>query len=355
MPSITLSQLENTVAAALDFHIKGPAMSQTIQEKPLLNALKKKQKTFSGGRGAITKNVKFDYTTTIQGFEDLDTVTYANPRNMKKVSYSWKEIHAGLTVPFSELKVDGIIVNDSATGESTSKISGRDAHVISNILEDKLEDMAEGWSRSMNDALWKDGTADPKLPAGIMALIKPAASNATGTTGGVSRVTNALWRNRTATFTYTAGQSNLITGLQAEIRQLKRFGGKPDLIVCGSEFLGRLEREIHAKGLYTQVGFSKNTDITIGAPVILGVGEFIYDPTLDSLAKHDGTGNQSLNCYILDTKAIGLQVLSGDDMKVHNPARPEDKYAIYKGITWSGAICAWRLNSSGLYTAADAA
>jgi hypothetical protein len=355
MPSTTLLQLENTIAAALEFNIKGPALSQTIQEKPLLNALRKKQKTFSGGRGAITKNVKFDYTTTIQGFEDLDTVTYSNPRNIKKASFSWKEIHAGLTVPFSELKVAGIIVNDSATGESTSKLSGRDAHVITDLLADKLDDMNEGWARSMNDALWKDGTADPKLPAGIMALIKPASSNATGSTGGISRVTNALWRNRTATFTYTAGQSNLITGLQAEIRQLKRYGGKPDLIVCGSEFLGRLEREIHAKGLYTQVGFAKNTDITIGAPVILGVGEFLYDPTLDSLAKHDGTGNQSLNCYILDTKAIGLHVLEGDDMKVHNPARPEDKYAIYKGMTWSGALAAWRLNSSGLYTAADGA
>ena len=90
----------------------------------------------------------------------------------------------------------------------------------------------------------------------------------------------------------------------------------------------------------------------MGAPSILGIGEFVYDPTLDTLAKHDGTGNQSNFDYVLDTDAIQLMVMDGEDKKVHNPARPENKYAIYKGMTWTGGLVAWKLNSSGLYEAA---
>jgi hypothetical protein len=350
MPSTTLQTLENTLASAIDFHVKGPAFAQTIQDKPLLSSLKKKQKTFSGGKGNITIPVKFDFTTTVQGFEELDEVTYANPQNTKRASYAWKEIHAGITLSLTELKIDGISVSDSLTGENTVKHAGRDAHVLTNILQEKLDDMSEGWARSMNELLWLDGTQDAKVPPGIMSFIKPAASVATGTTGGISRVTNALWRNRTDTYTYVTGQTNIIDGLTAEVRQLKRYGGKPSLIVCGSEFLGCLEREVRSKGIFTQTGFAKSTDVGIGTLSILGLGEFLYDPTLDDLAKHDGTGNQSLNCYVLDTDAIGLHVMDGEDMKVHNPARPEDKYAIYKALTWTGAMASKRLNSSGLYS-----
>lgn len=354
MPTSAFTNIESTIASALDFHIKSDAFAQTIQEKPLLSAMLKRQKTFPGGKGEITVPVVFNYTTSITGYEGSDTVSYTNPQNTKRASYNWKEIHAGLTVTFTELKQDGLSVTDSLSGESTSKHSGRDATVLTNILKAKLDDMSEGWARGMNSMLWKDGTQDAKQVPGLMSLIKPASSTALGTTGGISRVTNALWRNRADTFTYTAGSTNLIDGLRKEVRQLKRYGGKPSLIVCGSGFLEKLEKEIHSKGLFTQVGFSKGTDISMGVPSLLGIGDFVYDPTLDDLPKHDGTGNQSNFAYILDTDAIQVYVMEGEDKKVHNPARPENVYAIYKAMTWTGALICKKLNSSGLYEA-DAA
>lgn len=351
MPSSTFTNVESTIASSLDFHIKSPAFAQTVQDKPLLNAMTKKQKTFAGGKGEITKSVKFNYSTTINGYEGDDTVSYVNPQNVKKASYGWKEIHAGITVTLTELKQAGISVSDT-NGESFSKHSGRDAFVLTDLLQEKLDDMSEGWAQGMNAMLWKDGTQDAKQVPGLMSLIKPASSTALGTTGGISRVSNPLWRNRAASFTYASGSTAIIDGLRAEVRQLKRYGGKPNVIVCGSGFLEKLEKEIHSKGLFTQSGFTKGTDIAMGAPSILGIGEFVYDPTLDSLAKHDGTGNQSNFAYVLDTDAIQLMVMDGEDKKVHNPARPENKYAIYKGMTWTGGLVAWKLNSSGLYEAA---
>lgn len=351
MPSSNFTTIESTIASALDFHVKSDAFAQSIQDKPLLNALTKRQKFFPGGKGDITVPVVFSYSSAITGYEGDDAVTYVNPQNTKRASYNWKEVHSGITVTFTELKQDGLSVSDSTSGDSVSKHSGRDATVLTNILKNKLDDMTEGWSIGMNSMLWKDGTQDAKQVAGLMSLIKPAATTATGTTGGISRSANALWRNRADSFTYTAGSTIIIDGLRKEVRQLKRYGGKPNVIVCGSGFLEKLEKEIHSKGLYTQSGFTGANTIGMGAASLLGIGEFVYDPTLDGLAKHDGTGNQSNFAYILDTDAIQLMVMEGEDKKLHNPARPENKYAIYKAMTWTGGLVAKKLNSSGLYEA----
>lgn len=351
----SFSALENTIASALDFHIKSPAFAQSIQDKPLLGLLTKKQKSFPGGKGDITVPVVFDYTTTIQGYSGDDEVSYVNPQNTKRVTYPWKEIHSGISVTLTELKVDGISVTDSMTGENTSKHSGRDATVLTNILQAKLDDMSEGWARGFNEMFWGDGSDSSKVP-GIQAFIKTAAFNNVGSTGGIARNTEfggkKLWQNRTDTFYFIPGQTKVIEGLRKEIRQLKRYGGKPNVILCGSGFLEKLEAEITAKGLFTQNGFSKNTDISIGVPSILGIGEFIYDPTLDELLPPgELTGSQTNYAYILDTEALGLYVMEGEDKKLHNPARPENKYVIYKGMTWTGGMACKSLNSSGVYIA----
>ncbi|CAB4149797.1 hypothetical protein UFOVP543_32 [uncultured Caudovirales phage] len=353
----TFSSLENTIASALDFHIKSDAFAQSIQEKPLLGLMTRKQKSFPGGKGDITIPVVFDYTTTIQGYEGDETVNYSNPQNTKRVTFPWKEIHSGISVTLTELKVDGISVSDSMTGESTSKHSGRDATVLTNILKAKLDDMTEGWSRGFNTMLWSDGS-DTKKVAGIQAFIKPAATNDVGSTGGIARNSTfggkKLWQNRTGEFTYVTAQTNIIEGLRKEVRQLKRYGGKPNVILCGSRFLELLEAEISSKGLFTQSGFAKGTDISIGVPSLLGLGEFVYDPTLDDLLPPGAlSGNQSNYAYIIDTEALQLYAMEGEDKKVHNPARPENKYVIYKGMTWTGGMTAKRLNGCGLYIAND--
>ena len=87
----------------------------------------------------------------------------------------------------------------------------------------------------------------------------------------------------------------------------------------------------------------------MGATSLLGIGEFVYDPTLDDLPQADGTGNQTDYCYIIDSDALQLYVMDGEENKTHNPARPEDKYVIYKAMTWTGGLVTKKLNSSGVY------
>lgn len=344
--AFSLQELENIAAASLDFYIKSPAFTQTIQEKPLLAALTKKQKTFPGGKGNISIPVVFDYTTAIAGFSHLDTVSYANPANLKRVVFPWKEIHAGITVSLTELKHDGISVSDSSTGASTSKHSGREETALVGLLENKLADMSEGWARTFNDMLWKDGTQDSKVVPGLQSLITEDPT--TGTVGGIDRADVEAWRNRAAVGTNkivaSAANQTLSKFLRAEARQLTRFGGKPTLILCGSTALAKLEAEVFEKGTYTQSGFlnSGSTDLGMADISMRGIGKFVYDPTLDALGKSD-------YIYFIDESNIKLYVMEGEDKKTHNPARPHDQYVIYRAMTWTGGLTATKLNGCAVY------
>lgn len=347
------TEINNILNAALPFYLKGKAFAQTIQEKPLLNALINKQSTFSGGSGKISIPVQFDFdTSSFAGYSHNDTVGYTNPTNIKRAEFTWKEIHAGITVTHTELKIDGISVEDSEIGKRTSEHSGRDIHVLTGLLENKLADMGEAWSRKMDEMLHRDGTQDSKQVPGIAALI---ADNPTvGTLGGIDRSLVAAWRNRSLVNNTASGGSDarivpstslqtLTKTLRSEVRQLRRYGGMPNLVVCGSRFIEALEAEIHEKGIYTESGFSKTTnDIGMAEISMTGIGTFLYDPSLDDLGR-------SRFAYFIDSKNVMLKVMQGEDRKIHNPARPYDQYAIYRAMTWTGALCAKQLNGCGVY------
>ena len=166
---------------------------------------------------------------------------------------------------------------------STSNHSGRDATVLANLLEDKLDDMMEGYSRGMNDLLYGDGSGSAAALAGIRSIIldNPAATGST--VGGLSTVSNTWWRNRAnVAISTTATGQELIETLHTEMRQLKRFGGKPSLALCGSAFLDRLADELRRNGNYSNTGFARYQDISMGEITYNGM-VFQYDPTLDDL------------------------------------------------------------------------
>lgn len=349
--AFTTAEIASISNAALDYYIKGDAFAQTIQERPLLAKMLAKQKTFPGGKGLISIPIVSEYTTSIKGFVGDDTVTYDNPNNLKRVTFPWKEIHAGISLTLTELKLDGISVVDSLDGANVSRHSERDVTVLTNLLEHKLADMAEGWARSFNEMLWKDGTQDNKLVPGLSFFI--ADDPTTGVVGGINRATagNEFWRNRALVgankITSSPTNQTLTKTLRNEVRQLKRYGGKPDILACGSKFLEKLEAEVFEKGYYTQQGFINNgkNDIGMAAISMRGVGEFIYDPTLDDLNKSD-------YCYFIDSGNVGLYVMEGEDRKTHNPARPHDKYVLYRAMTWTGASAARQLNGCAVYQVA---
>jgi len=345
----TAQELANIASAQLSHYMKGPALNQTIQERPTYDAMRRKQKTFSGGDGFIKRNVKGDFTTRLRGFEHDDTVSYDNPANIKQARFVWKQMHGGISVTFDELKRDGITVTDSLSGDGMSNHSERELHVITSLFQDKVQDMGEGIARDFTTFLWQDGTADPKVFAGIKAFIVDDPT--TGVAGGLDRSVLTWWRNRSlvggSKITASTSLQTLTKTLRKEVRQLRRYGGKPNYIPCGSLFLEKLEAEVFEKGYYTQQGFINKGKNDIGMAMISmqGVGDFIYDPHLDDIG-------ESARAYFLDTSKIKLMVMEGEDFKEHAPARPHDRYVIYRAVTWTGALVVEQMNCHGVYEVA---
>ena len=349
--AFTAAELANIANAALDYYIdKGNVYAQTIQDKPLLASLDGKSKTFPGGKGQVSVAVKGQYTTTVAGYTHNDTVTYANPANIKRANFTWREHHAGISVTLTELKNDGISVVDSLNSAGVSNHSGRDQTALANLLQDKLEDMMEGYSRGMNTLLWGDGTADAKALAGIRSIIKDDPT--TGSVGGIDQsvAANSWWRNRkNLAITTTTGGVELTEKLNTEMRQLRRYGGRPDIALCGSDFLDRLATELRNKGYFTQNGFARRTDIGVGDITLEGV-VFKYDPSMDDIGTTlGGTTNFAKRCYIMDSSKIVLRYMEGEKMKRHSPARPADQYVMYRSMTTTGVLTAEQLNCHGVY------
>jgi hypothetical protein len=348
MGEFTAAELANIGNSVLDFHMKGRADPQSIQNKPLWKALKSKQKTFPGGKELITFPVVFDYTTTLQGFSHDDEVSYANPANTKRGSTNWKELHAGIQFTATELKHAGISIVDTLDGAKTRNHAEKDKIELTNLFQEKLYDMDEGVDRGMNNMLWRDGTQDASLVAGIQSII--TASPSTGITYGLDRAANALWRNRSIQNLSTATPSNMAIcdALQTEYRQLRRYSAGPTHMFAGSGFIGAMEDELRAKGEITNTGWAvskdgKNARLEASMSDISFRGMLVeYDPTMDD----EGLTN---DMFWLDLNAICLMVMDGEDMKQHTPARPHNKYVFYRAVTWTGGMIAKRLNSSGRY------
>lgn len=337
---MTLQEVENVSNLVLDHHMRGEILSQTIQDKPLLKALREKQKTFPGGKGLITGRVKNDYTTQFMGFSDDDTVTYGNPANVKQFSYPYFELHAGIRVTMSELKKAGITVVDSLAGEETSQATESEKLELANLLDDKLEDMSEGTARSLNSMLWLDGSQSAKVIPGVLSQVR--LDPTTGVVGGIDCGGNPWWRNLTfvgaSRITASPSLQTLTKTLRAIRRSLLRYGAKIGLVLCGSAFLAALESEVHEKGIYSQSGFGGKQQIGMGSIALEGIGTFQYDPTLDDMG-------MSKFCFMLDTTVMQLMVMSGDDFKKHAPARPPEKYVIYRAVTLTAALINKKLNA----------
>jgi hypothetical protein len=214
---------------------------------------------------------------------------------------------------------------------------------LTGILQNRLEDYGESWSRAMNNMLWRDGSQDSKVTPGLTSILTDTPT--TGTTGGLSRASYAWWRHRfNVSLSVSEQNQTLCKYLRAELRQLRRYGGRPDIALAGSQFIEGLESEVQAKGLYTQEGFinSGKTDFGMAEISLRGLGTFMYDPTMDDLGF-------SKRCYIIDSRRTRLYPMQDEEDKISNPERPYNYFVFLRSMTWTGAMCCSQLNANGVY------
>jgi hypothetical protein len=333
------------INAALIFYVKGKTLSQTSEERPTLTMFRSKQKMFPSGKSfQISEPIQGGFMGDVPGFyagyTQDNQLQFTQAQNILRAVYTGYETHAGLGITWTELKEDGISVTDN---NKMSEHSDRAATVLTDIMQNRLEDFGESWQRAENFTLWKDGSQDPLVPPGILSIL---TDNPTvGTTGGLNRQTYPWWQHRVnLTLTVSAENQTLTRFLRADQRQLRRYGGKPDYLACGSKFIDALELEVGAKGIYTQEGFKNdgNTDIGMADISMRGVGKFKYDPTLDDL----GLSNR---CYMMDTRRLKMRPMTGEDKKIVTPERPYNYMVFFRSITSTFAVTMTQLNSSAVY------
>jgi len=357
--AFTVAELENINNAALEeFLDKGTVFKQNVQNKPLLQKLNQRAGKFSGGNEFVSLGVSSGQGGgTLQGFTHDDTVSYYNPTGIKRAKYPWKEHHIGIGVSITEFKYNGIEIVESGATQSEVTIDGAEEHRLANLTEEKHENLAEDYAKSLNLLLHGDGSTDTKALAGIRSLILDDPS--AGSTGSLSRA-NLWWRNRAATtaadaagsgfapiVSNTAGGGALIQFLQKEKRQISRYARAPRVPfrIAGSDFIDAYEKELRANGNYSQTGFKGDGAVDGAMADIKFDGiPFVYDPTLDDLG-------YSKRMFDLDLSRRGIRLLylNGKRMQKHNPARPYDRYVTYNGLTMTGVLVARQLNTSAVY------
>lgn len=345
----TVQELEHISNLTLDNHLRGEIHLQNVQDKPLLRKLLAAKGPLLPGKELITKRVKGDYSGDIQGFSHDDEVGYHNPANVKVAHYKWYELHEGIMFTGTELKTHGITVVDSTTGKNTVQASDAEKVALGDLLDDKMEDLSESWAIGMNKMFWLDGAQDAKKVPGVRSMILDDPSAAI-TVAGIDQANVPWWRNR-AKLGITASAGNaadqvLVKSMNREHRQLRRYGKAPNCLLAGSDWLDQVENELRAKGEYTNSGWAERGSIEVGVEdgKLKGT-KFEYDPTLDDMGLEK-------YCFALDIRKKNLHplVMPGDDMKQHNPARPENKYVYFRAVTWTGALVTWQRNNQGVYS-----
>lgn len=337
----TEAELANMTNSLLDYYLKGEAYDQIKQERPTWAKFAAKKKMFPGGKGLISVPIRGTYQTTVEGYKVDDQVSFVNPTPVIRATYSWYEHHAGLKVSLTELKEGGISVSDTTAGWSTSNHSEKDKVVLTDLLGEKITDMLEGYAKGMDELLWGDGTGDAKAMAGIRAFLTDTP--ATGTIGGIDASAKAYWRH-TTDLAIDSTTEDLGQHIQEKMRLLARYGGKPDIWACGSDFMSALERQLKASGYYSNSGFSKGADISVGQINWQGK-EFYYDPTLDdkSMSKY---------CFAIDSRHLKLYAMDQEWEKTHFPARPHDVFVIYRSMTTTCGLVMTQRNAHAIFSIA---
>ena len=329
---------------------RGKTLSQTTQDKPLLRVLEESKKSFPAGILQISDAVQGQYMSDTpgftQGYQEDDALNFGQAQNALRNYYPWKEIAWNLIITHTELKKSGITISDH---QEESEHTDRELDVLTDVLENRIADYDESIARGKNYMFWGDGTQDPKQVPGIRSILLDVTN--AGTTGGLNRATYWWWQNRSLVgankITASGNDQTLSRRLRSELRQLRRFGGRPMTALCGESAIEALELEVQEKGVYTQEGFTKEgkTDLGMAKIRMRGLGTFEYDPTLDDIG-------WSKRIVILDTKHLKLRPMQDEDDKLSTPERPYQYMVFLRTKTWTGGLTCDQLNAQGVYEVA---
>ena len=319
---------------------------QITQNRPLLKWLMDHKEKMLPGPGE-SENVVKDYGSNFAfGYGD-GTITFNERNPTVQNMFSWARATDAFKISHDRLVAAGIEVKEGKHGEF--RTTDNEKAIISNLLEDNLYALNEGFFKSLDLHLHRDGTSSADAIAGLDALV--ATDPTTGTVGNISRATNTWWRNYAAT---AVAAASLRQKMEEAWRACIRNGGTPDAIFAGSKFIDAYR---------SAITLTENVDAGKVKTIDLGTGEgtdtglyfkrvpIVWDPTMDDLATLESTATVAWDkrCYMLNSKHLKYK---DNGIDIVQPTRPHNVLAVYQLIVWRGLLSSNRLSAHGVIACA---
>lgn len=334
-------ELSQAAKVGLDFYIKNnPPVDQIAVERPLYKQLKARQKDFPGAKQYVVEQLRMQYQGNLQWYRGAGTVTYNTRNSIEQANFPWQSAHDGLTLDEDRLAQNGITVTDDKRG------SASDAEMIqlTNLLEEQSEILTLGFEEKLSMACHLDGTQSTDQLAGLDSLVTTAADPVgagTQVVGGIDRFTYPVWRNQKATG-LVAG--TMLDQLELVYRLQSANGGGPDFITAGGAFIDTFRNAAIASNQIQRFTTAPTSGGTQIDPSISGLHfhgiPIKYSPEFDS--QFGGAVSPAIawgkRCYMLNTKALRLRPLQGQDKVARKPPRPNNQYVVHMALTWKGAM-----------------
>ena len=336
----------------LDFYLANSPVDQIEMERPLLKALQAKKKEMPGAKQYIVVQLRKNYGSNFQWFNGSSVVTYNTRQTIEQGNFLWRSCHDGFALSEDRLAQNGIIITDS-TGPKESSEAERIQ--LTNLIEEQATALKLGFQEQFSYQLHLDGTQNVDAIAGLDSLV--SLTPTTGVVGGIDRsvTANAYWRNNVATgLTTTTGTGTILNSMEVTFRQCMRNGGRPDLIIAGSNYIDGYRNFVlntFARLDFGPSGFSRvdgSTEVLTFQKIPVQ-----WSPEFQELdARFAPATPWEKRCYMLNTSLITLNPLQGHDMISRKPPRAYDRYEYYWAMTWRGALSMKRSNAHAVMSLA---
>lgn len=336
--AISTADLAIIAHYALTNHLK-KTTDQIKENRPFLSFLKSKKKQMLPGP-AESENIIKDYGSNFTFGYGETAITFNDRDPTVQNSWVWARATDAFKVAHDKLVAAGIDVHEGRRGEF--RTTANEKAIISNFLADNIYALKEGFDKSLDLALHRDGTATTNAVTGLDGII--SLSPTTGTVGGIDRATATYWRNYADT-TLTA--ATMKTKMQKAWRACIRNGGTPDFIMAGADFIDAYSDAI-TLSQNTEAGTAKKIDIATGTGTHTGLYykgvEIIYNPTFDTLDTIETTASTpwSKRCYFINSNHLTYKDNGIDTVQ---PQRPHNVLALYEMIIWRGLLTCNRMNA----------
>jgi hypothetical protein len=332
----------------LDYFLANDPVDQIALERPLLKALQAKKKTAPGAKQFVVEQLRKTYASNFQWYNGSSIVTYNRRQTIEQAQYAWRSCHDGFALDEDRLAQNGITITDSS---GPSNATDAEKIQFTSLIEEQAAALKLGFQEQFSYQLHLDGTQSTDAIGGLDSLVSLAPTS--GVVGGIDRASssNAYWRNNFSTgLTTTTSTGTILNQMEVNFRQCSRNGGRPDLIIAGSQFIDGYRNFV--LNTFGRMDFGpSNTKVVEGGTSVLrfqGV-DVQWSPEFQELdARFAPATLWEKRCYFLNTNTIRLRPLAGHDMISRKPPRAYDRYEYYWAMTWKGALTMNRSNANSV-------